>query len=435
MRVAACFSGNMRSFRMCFPSFIKHIVEPSGHQFDIFVHTWTKLEHRRDPHLQASDQHVLDPREVVDMFHPVDMVVEESPVDHGSTSPTSMFKKVYQCDQLRQAWSLRTNVWHNVVIRLRPDLLFQEKFSWLGSEGSLFVPIGADHGGINDQMAWGPALAMEAYSNIGKDPRDGHPESMLKEHLRRVGQGNPERPPFQFRIVRIPEAELNGFFAPRSADPSPVSQLISAPIPQVTVHDPNDPDSPFVNLVRSLRTFWHPERYKGDMSGVTSLVNEFTKMPLRPGPVLCIDPGNRLQPSMSRHAPDSCAHAFPFKNDDLSISFSDGTFGTVVTATLLSHVTSRKARIRLLSEMGRVLKPDGELRGQLGIGPNPRFIRWDEEFVPNPDHLGHVELKSETDLRVDLLEAGLTMVSSEQTVAPSGDGCPNWLIFVARRSA
>jgi hypothetical protein len=62
---------------------------------------------------------------------------------------------------------LKSNITYDIIISLRLDLLFNNKLS-LNTINSniLYIPIGYDYRGINDQIAMGDFITMKKYNNI-----------------------------------------------------------------------------------------------------------------------------------------------------------------------------------------------------------------------------------------------------------------------------
>jgi len=87
---------------------------------------------------------------------------------------------------------LKSNITYDIIISLRLDLLFNNKLS-LNTINSniLYIPIGYDYRGINDQIAMGDFITMKKYNNIidnvifllSNNISIVHPESLTKSNI------------------------------------------------------------------------------------------------------------------------------------------------------------------------------------------------------------------------------------------------------------
>jgi hypothetical protein len=81
----------------------------------------------------------------------------------------------------------KTNIHYDVVISMRIDLVFHDKFDFNNiSDNTVYIPTGNDHviNGLNDQLAYGTISTMKKYNSINpKELLDNglsipHPESL-----------------------------------------------------------------------------------------------------------------------------------------------------------------------------------------------------------------------------------------------------------------
>lgn len=201
MKVALCLSGHLRSYELTHNALQKFIIKPL--QADVFIHTWETVgvsSHIDGSTIYLKTNSIL--KRLYSYYEPKQIIVESLNRTQGlqykkylidkrsPISVTNMFYKIYKADQLRQNY-LYT---HDLVIRARPDLLFNaeissEYLSEAVKENCLFLPDCGHFGGINDQFAFGSASAMKIYSDCYNKLDElvkkttFLPEALLKAHL------------------------------------------------------------------------------------------------------------------------------------------------------------------------------------------------------------------------------------------------------------
>lgn len=104
---------------------------------------------------------------------------------------------------------------YDVILYARTDMTCTEEIDLSAAmhhpdrDNVVFIPRGFDHGGVNDQLAFGTSAAMfkysrvfdniEKYINTGVITSDVHPETTLKAHIQDVGL-KVERTDFNYSI-------------------------------------------------------------------------------------------------------------------------------------------------------------------------------------------------------------------------------------------
>ena len=49
MKIAVCFSGNLRHFKKCYYTFKECVLDASDHDFDVFTRTWdSRIQHFKE---------------------------------------------------------------------------------------------------------------------------------------------------------------------------------------------------------------------------------------------------------------------------------------------------------------------------------------------------------------------------------------------------
>lgn len=140
MKIAICFSGQIRTGVQTAPNILRYIGDLRS-ECDIFVHTW---DIKTDPNNQKPD----DPSILIDVdkntfvdfykfYNPLSMVVE--PYRLRAIAPSwggeridartgrnyvSMFESIYESNQLKIRHEQKHGFVYDRVIRIRPDLTF-----------------------------------------------------------------------------------------------------------------------------------------------------------------------------------------------------------------------------------------------------------------------------------------------------------------------
>lgn len=426
-RLAICISGNMRSFRMCGPSMFERVV--AGRPHDVFIHTWSMLDHRgEDWAIRHSGLEHVSANDIAEIYSPVELVIEESPNEPPGPSPSNMFKKVFLADELRRRWSERTGISHDVVMRMRPDLLFTHDFPWNDYDtGALHIPHGEDHGGLNDQLAWGPPRIMEHYCSLGSSKTgDDHPERTMSKHI----GGDARRPWTGYRIVRMAEADANGFVkrpTVRSLSPNVSPHL--APRPEVR---PTDTNRLMSECAQPLRDFWTADRYAGNRDGIDELMAGVLSLVDPAGKVgLVVEPTDKTRQTASSKFL-TLGWCYPFGHDDLHLDVPDAAYDVVVLLGM-QHVPSRTARDCVMRECVRSLRPGGTLVTQMGLGDVGAFTHYSADGKSVAHTLCHVAMPDAQLLLDDMSAAGLVGIRHEERPPGHGDGQPRWLFAAGTR--
>lgn len=141
MKVAVILTGHMRCWKQVFPNFEERILRK--YNPDIFMHTWQD-EAYWDPHSQhgiVQGAPVIDQQSIVQTYNPKGIVVENyndfkedfalraeqySNFYHVPKNIISMLYKIGQGGLLMEDHMFKTGKQYDLVIRMRPDLVFNE---------------------------------------------------------------------------------------------------------------------------------------------------------------------------------------------------------------------------------------------------------------------------------------------------------------------
>jgi len=110
----------------------------------------------------------------------------------------SMYYHNKRCFELIQSYQEKYKITFDAIVKYRGDissnypLIIVEN---INSNTTVYIPTGADWGGINDQVAYGNIASMEKYCKYsdfiieycGTDKVIFHPETLLKHHLSKCG--------------------------------------------------------------------------------------------------------------------------------------------------------------------------------------------------------------------------------------------------------
>jgi hypothetical protein len=221
MRVAVYFSGRVRGCESCLDAFCEKFLD--NYDVDVFV----SLDQRYDPH-EVPDASVaylikrlgdrvkmLDMR-VYDDLHDLDVRMRAlgSSRDALKTCPeigakgTAFHARIVHntcsqmfhnraCTSFALRYSASRGFQYDAICKMRADLVLHEPLVLPSVilPGTLYVPEGCDHRGLNDQLAFGGPTAMYVYGSlydafVDYMVRDGAPlnaELMLGLHVARCG--------------------------------------------------------------------------------------------------------------------------------------------------------------------------------------------------------------------------------------------------------
>lgn len=107
----------------------------------------------------------------------------------------SMFYHNKRCFELLEKFQKRSNVKFHAIVKYRGDISSPKlmDISDTPLDDTIYIPDGADWGGINDQIAYGTSEAMRKYCNcvdsILEYCADGvifHPETLLRHHIIKI---------------------------------------------------------------------------------------------------------------------------------------------------------------------------------------------------------------------------------------------------------
>lgn len=149
MRIALCFSAHFRNYNNYLKNTYESIYKPFEQigKVDIFISTWETLGPKYSWHTSHNgtgglDKIFVDPRDILNKYRPVQMVIEKyedikpslllknftsktpcaALYKEGICSTTPAFYKIWRCNELKTQYEVTHGFQYDVVVRLRPDI-------------------------------------------------------------------------------------------------------------------------------------------------------------------------------------------------------------------------------------------------------------------------------------------------------------------------
>jgi len=136
MRIALCFSGQIRTGPIVAPNILRYIGDLRSH-CDVFVHTW---DVQSLPDKVNYDFVAVDPQVLADFhlaYQPVTMTVEPFGLrsvaadwsgfrvePQTGRKVVAMFESIYEANLLKSLHEQKHNMVYDYVVRIRPDMVF-----------------------------------------------------------------------------------------------------------------------------------------------------------------------------------------------------------------------------------------------------------------------------------------------------------------------
>ena len=163
MKIAICFSGAIRSFKYCWPSIYKNLVEPL--KADIFLHTWkiNRIDSKLDVKFKftkdlCSDAYVIEKlkpiKYIIEKYDPEmeSKIIELCKMKNADFSiipkkyrkmgqsdkdcykkyahnAMGMYYKIMKCNELKKLYESEMGFKYDVVIRARLDFIWERKMN------------------------------------------------------------------------------------------------------------------------------------------------------------------------------------------------------------------------------------------------------------------------------------------------------------------
>lgn len=141
MRIAWCFSGQIRTGIKCSKNILKFI---DNYEVDFFIHTWdveTNIANSSKIYIKKkkidSFINIYYPKKYkISNYDEYQNTINESNINSGNIYPLfifPMFQSIYESNELKKQFELENNFKYDYVIRARPDVVYP-KFNSLDNE-------------------------------------------------------------------------------------------------------------------------------------------------------------------------------------------------------------------------------------------------------------------------------------------------------------
>ena len=140
-KLAICLSGYLRTFKDCYPSILKNLIQ--DYDCDIFIHTYDKIGHSsgwRSP-IDLSENIDMEFLETIpnvkmlvvekwdDIKHQFEKFKKLQPYVTNINVIATIFYKIYHCNELRKKYEQENNITYDLIIRTRGDQVFEKKIN------------------------------------------------------------------------------------------------------------------------------------------------------------------------------------------------------------------------------------------------------------------------------------------------------------------
>tara|TARA_R100000805_G_C3626347_1_gene137830 strand:- start:7342 stop:7992 length:651 start_codon:yes stop_codon:yes gene_type:complete len=190
MKIAVCFSGQIRSFNLVKDSMKKFLLNDPN--IDVFCHTYYRYDN--SDYVNFTDPHTpiygnfgdINLNELIDLFKPKSFKFE--PPNYPENAK-SMFNSIYESNELKKQYEEANDFKYDIVVRGRYDLLFNTSIDYVIDNNIHLIERPGGRGGINDWYAYGNSHNMDIYSSVfpcykhTEKVKEIGPEKLLGEHV------------------------------------------------------------------------------------------------------------------------------------------------------------------------------------------------------------------------------------------------------------
>jgi hypothetical protein len=203
-KVAVQLTGYFRTFHKCVDTW-KNLLDYDLYDFDFFIHTYKSHGFSKGFNTEIDSNDEVDFDEVKKKINVKDIVIEDEFYNYGEIIPAGhyknrvmlMFRKFLLCNELQKEYVKKTNEQYEFIIRMRPDLSFNEKVKFTKPNKNTIIfnkyvysdvyinPFEKE--GLNDQIAICSVDTIDKYSDIfNSDNRifNLQPETALHRHIK-----------------------------------------------------------------------------------------------------------------------------------------------------------------------------------------------------------------------------------------------------------
>jgi hypothetical protein len=204
MKIAICYSGKKRSWDQCVDSHIKNLIDDRCVIFSCTDQPLDGINVTR--HINIDDNKLSLYKDKFEAFH-----TRKKP-ETSVFNCLNMYYSIYKVNQLKSEYEIENNMLFDVVIRVRPDLFFNNSIkndAYNISPNTIILPIGIDHSGLCDQFWYSDTKGSDSISSLfikigDYFTSDGvvfHPETFLMHHCNKLNM-SVDRSNVMFNILR-----------------------------------------------------------------------------------------------------------------------------------------------------------------------------------------------------------------------------------------
>jgi hypothetical protein len=150
-KIAMCISGYLRTFKECYPSIKKNLIDDND--IDIFIHTYDKVGNSsgwRSPIDLTEDidieflesipnLKVLAVQKWDNIKYQFEKFREQQWIVTNINVIGTIFYKIYMCNELRKQYERENNIKYDLIIRMRGDQVFERKINLTFPENKILI--------------------------------------------------------------------------------------------------------------------------------------------------------------------------------------------------------------------------------------------------------------------------------------------------------
>lgn len=184
MNIAILFSGRIFGYEKTIESYKEHIYKENTHIF---------IAHNA---YNPEDLSIFNSSKNIHVTSELYVMPESPPIRYSNpgTDPngyylSSMWYNRNLAYKMMKEFSLKNNIKFDIVISARLDALIKSPLITPVEENTIYIPNNEDHGGLNDQFAYGTMDIMEVYCNLYNNVKTvtPGPETLLKDYIKTTG--------------------------------------------------------------------------------------------------------------------------------------------------------------------------------------------------------------------------------------------------------
>ena len=195
MRIAICFSGQIRSFNLVKENLKKYLLLHNDYQIDVFCHTYFKYDKTSYKNYYNDNCPMvyggygdLNLNDVIDTLRPVSFKFE---YPHYQENSKSMYYSMYKCNELKKEYEEVNNFIYDIVVKVRYDFYLESNFIFINSDMLFGINRSGNSLEINDAVLMSNSKIMDLYCSIFKEYENEDilkaqgPELLCEKHIKK----------------------------------------------------------------------------------------------------------------------------------------------------------------------------------------------------------------------------------------------------------